>query len=104
MHTNPATPLPPPAGRTGAGGQASPAARAEPKAAWQRLTPKPWQKRRPPEIKPVGPPRDKHGPMLWRLDPASPAADALRELRERLTIKRLNEALIAKAPAIREDI
>lgn len=34
MHTNPATPQPPTAGRTGAGGHPQPAARAEPRDAF----------------------------------------------------------------------
>lgn len=55
-------------------------------ADWIKLQPNPWGKRRTPEPArpPIGPPPDKYGTMTWHLDPASPAADALRELRARL--------------------
>ena len=55
---------------------------------WIRLLPradKPRRPRAPDRLRPTPPP-DREGPMQWRIDPASPAAEALRDLRRKLAL------------------
>ena len=47
---------------------------------WIQLTPRPP---RPPKVKRLSPPPEVHK-QLWRLDPNSDAAEALRQLRSKL--------------------
>jgi hypothetical protein len=55
---------------------------------WLPLTPKAWAKRRRREDgQPIKPPLNKYEIFRRQLDPASPAADALRALRKKLTAK-----------------
>jgi len=48
------------------------------------LTPKMWSRRKRPLDRPPPTDDEKRSPMKWHLDPASPAADALRELKRSL--------------------
>lgn len=55
-------------------------------ARWIRLLPRADKRRRPhaPDLPPAGSPPNRDGPMRWRIDPASAAAEALRDLRRKL--------------------